>query len=111
MKTGFTRRDFLKLAGTMTATAALPEYFTQIFAAGLERMAATTRVVWLQGQSCSGESISLLNSVDPSPADLLTRYISLVIHQNIMPRRDKLCGHSKACKPTIISRHRRGNSA
>ncbi|NLK42021.1 MAG: hydrogenase small subunit [Planctomycetes bacterium] len=83
MKTGFTRRDFLKLAGTMTATAALPEYFTQIFAAGLERMAATTRVVWLQGQSCSGESISLLNSVDPSPADLLTRYISLVIHQNI----------------------------
>lgn len=30
MKTGFTRRDFLKLAGTMTATAALPEYFTQV---------------------------------------------------------------------------------
>ena len=28
-------------------------------------------------------SLSLLNSVDPSPADLLTRYISLVIHQNI----------------------------
>lgn len=79
----FTRRDFLKLAGLLTASAALPESFTQLFAAGLENMATTTRVVWLQGQSCSGESISLLNSTDPDPADLLTRYITLAVHQNI----------------------------
>ena len=82
MNTGFTRRDFLKLAGALTAAAALPEHFTELFAAGLEKMATTMRVVWVQGQSCSGESISLLNSIDPNPADLLTRYISLVIHQN-----------------------------
>jgi hydrogenase small subunit len=54
-----------------------------VFAAGLEKMAGLTRIVWLQGQSCSGDSISLLNSIDPEPADLLTRYISLVLHQNI----------------------------
>ena len=83
MKTLFSRRDFLKLAGILTSSAALPEHFIQLFAAGLEQLAGTTKVVWLQGQSCSGESISLLNSIDPDPADLLTRYITLVIHQNI----------------------------
>lgn len=83
MKTAFSRRDFMKLAGMLTASAALPKHLTEVLAAGLERLAESTRVVWLQGQSCSGESISLLNSIDPNPADLLTRYITLVIHQNI----------------------------
>jgi Ni,Fe-hydrogenase I small subunit len=27
--------------------------------------------------------VSLLNSVDPDPANLLTRYITLVLHQTI----------------------------
>jgi hydrogenase small subunit len=83
MKTVFSRREFMKLAGLLTASAALPEQFTRLFAAGLERLAGTTKVVWLQGQSCSGESVSLLNSVDPDPANLLTRYITLVLHQTI----------------------------
>lgn len=37
-------------------------------------------VVWLQGQSCSGCSVSLLNAEHPDPAALLTRYISLQFH-------------------------------
>ena len=79
----FSRRDFLKLAGILTASAALPDNFIQLFAEGLENLTGPTKVVWLQGQSCSGESVSLLNSTDPDPADLLTHYISLVVHQNI----------------------------
>jgi hydrogenase small subunit len=83
MKTPFTRRDFLKMGAVLAASASLPKSMANVFAAGLEKLANTTRVIWLQGQSCSGDSISLLNSIDPEPADLLTRYISLVIHQNI----------------------------
>lgn len=79
----FSRRDFLKLAGMLTASAALPNSLTQVFADGLEKMAVHTPVIWLQGQSCSGDSISLLNTCDPEPADLLTRYISLIMHQNV----------------------------
>lgn len=81
--TAFTRREFLKLGGMLAAFAALPGSFTKVFADGLEKLATTTKVLWLQGQSCSGESISLLNSVEPGPADLLTKYISLVLHQNV----------------------------
>jgi len=37
-------------------------------------------VIWLQGQSCSGCSVSLLNADHPDPATLLTRYLSLQFH-------------------------------
>jgi hydrogenase small subunit len=83
MKTPFTRRDFLKLGAILAASASLPKEMARVFAAGLQKLTGSTTVIWLQGQSCSGDSISLLNSIDPEPADLLTRYISLIIHQNI----------------------------
>jgi hydrogenase small subunit len=80
---GLNRRDFLKLGGMLAAYAALSSTYAEVFAKGLEKLATTTNVLWLQGQSCSGESISLLNSVEPGPEELLTKYISLVLHQNV----------------------------
>ncbi len=77
------RRDFLKLGAFLAASAALPAKYAAAFAEGLENMALHTPVIWLQGQSCSGDSVSLLNTTEPSPADLLTRYISLILHQNV----------------------------
>ena len=79
----FDRREFIKLGSLLAASAALPGGFARIFAAGLEKLTSNTPVLWIQGQSCSGDSVSLLNTQDPEPADLLTRYISLVFHQNI----------------------------
>jgi len=53
-------------------------------AGGLLRMAGgNPRVCWVQAQSCSGCSVSLLNSDHPGPLELLTQYISLVFHQNV----------------------------
>jgi hydrogenase small subunit len=83
MKKTFTRRDFLKLGAAIAASASLPNHMAAVFAAGMEKLLGKTQVIWLQGQSCSGDSISLLNSIDPEPADLLTRYINLAIHQNV----------------------------
>ncbi len=81
---GFTRRDFLKLGGMLAAAAGLGRLETRALAAGLESIAAgATRVVWLEGLSCSGCSVSLLNTERPGPAELLTRYISLVYHATI----------------------------
>jgi hydrogenase small subunit len=77
------RRDFLKLGAFLAASASLPGKFATVFAEGLENMALHTPVVWLQGQSCTGDSVSLLNTLDPDPAGLLTRYISLVLHQTV----------------------------
>ncbi|MBU0754818.1 MAG: hydrogenase small subunit [Planctomycetes bacterium] len=78
-----TRRDLLKLAGILAAGVALPGKSVELFAAGLEKLTSTQRVLWLQGQSCSGCSVSLLNTMNPGPVSLLTQFISLVAHQNV----------------------------
>jgi len=79
-----TRRDFLgfsaKLAALMKlGTSAIPK-----IAGALESLGGETPpVLWLQAQSCSGCSVSLLNSEDPGPAELLTRYLSLKFHSTL----------------------------
>ncbi|MBD3220048.1 hydrogenase small subunit [bacterium] len=80
----YTRRDFLRISGLLAAAAGLSSLQARAVAAGLERLAdGLPRVAWIQGQSCSGCSISLLNSEQPGPAKLITEYISLVFHQNL----------------------------
>lgn len=41
-------------------------------------------VIWLQGQGCTGCSVSLLNNVNPSIADVLLKIISLEYHPTVM---------------------------
>ncbi len=77
------RRDFLKLGGILAAAAGMGGN-ASLFAEGLERLAkGNVKVLWIQGQSCSGCSVSLLNSDSPDALELLTRYISLVFHQTV----------------------------
>ena len=40
-------------------------------------------VLWLQGQCCSGCSVSLLNSESVTPVKLITHYICLAFHQTL----------------------------
>lgn len=80
----FSRRDFMKLGALFAAGMhSLGQDSSEIFAAGLEKLVTTTRVIWIQGQSCTGDSVSLLNSINPGPVDLLTQYMSLVSHQTL----------------------------
>ncbi len=79
-----TRRDFLKISTTIVAGAGLAAANTNALAAGLEKLSrGNVRVAWLEGLSCSGCSVSLLNTEQPAPLELLTDYISLVYHQTI----------------------------
>jgi hydrogenase small subunit len=78
------RRSFLELSARLGALMGFSACATPQLAGALEEMASgATPVLWLQGQSCSGCSISLLNTENPGPAALLTEYINLVFHQTI----------------------------
>ncbi|MBF0197087.1 MAG: hydrogenase small subunit [Planctomycetes bacterium] len=78
------RREFLEMGRALAAGGALSSFFVEAFADGLEKIEAqAVKVLWLQAQSCSGCSVSLLNSMDPGPVDLVTRFISLQLHQSI----------------------------
>lgn len=78
------RREFLKIMGGTTAAIAFPGVIIQGCKRALERASARTPVIWIQAQSCSGCSVSLLNSLDPDIATVVTQYISLNFHQTLM---------------------------
>ena len=78
------RRDFLKIMGGTTAALAFPGIILQGCRKALEKASARTNVIWIQAQSCSGCSVSLLNKFDPGIAAVITEYISLNYHQTIM---------------------------
>lgn len=75
------RRDFLKLAGASGVLAALPLDMINKALGGN----GDPRVIWLQGQSCTGCSVSLLNAVKITTIDdILLNYINLEYHSTLI---------------------------
>ena len=48
-----TRRELMKLGGFPAVGAALPGEAAAVFAHGAQRLLSTTRIAWIQAQSCS----------------------------------------------------------
>ena len=80
---GFSRRDFMKWAGSMTAALSLPASFTPLAAKAAE-VANRIPVVWLHMAECTGCSESLLRSDAPTIDSLIFDYISLDYHETVM---------------------------
>ncbi|QKF64742.1 hydrogenase small subunit [Campylobacter corcagiensis] len=80
---GFTRRDFMKWAGAMTAAIGLPSVFAPSVARAAE-LADRLPVIWLHMAECTGCSESLLRVDTPSIDSLIFDYISLEYHETIM---------------------------
>jgi hydrogenase small subunit len=79
MATKLSRRDFIRLcagsAAAISLTGFLAPYMQEAVAAG-----TAPPVIWVQGASCTGCSISLLNTVHPDIQEVLTKIISLKYH-------------------------------
>jgi len=82
----FNRRDFVKLCTGTVAGFGVSQMFHPAIRDALADAAsdARPRVLWLAGQSCTGCSVSLLNTTHPGIADLLLKIISLNYHSTIM---------------------------
>jgi hydrogenase small subunit len=78
------RRDFLQLGAKFAAVMGFSRMGAPLFADALTSLGnGTAPVLWLQGLSCSGCSVSLLNGDPISPDRLITRYISLAYHPTL----------------------------
>jgi len=78
------RRSFLELSTKLCAVMGLAASAIPRLAEAAEELASgNAPVLWLQGQSCSGCSISLLDAEAISPVQLITRYINLSFHQTL----------------------------
>jgi hydrogenase small subunit len=87
---GITRRDFLKYCGVSAAALGL----SSLDLIRLEEALANPggpQVIWLQGSSCTGCSMSFLNFINPATGadptdagDILLNHIDLLYHPNLM---------------------------
>jgi hydrogenase small subunit len=82
-----TRRDFIKFCGISAAAIGLSATDIGLLEQALANPSAPS-VIWLQGASCTGCSVSFLNRISSSApytsADVLISSINLVYHPNIM---------------------------
>lgn len=78
------RRDFLKLGSGLAVMMGLSNTMVAKIADGLESLVSTQApVIWIQGLSCSGCSVSTMNTTSPGPVELLTDYLSLLCHSTL----------------------------
>ncbi|MBF0119489.1 MAG: hydrogenase small subunit [Desulfobacterales bacterium] len=95
MNKEFNRRNFIKifgasavgigLAGGLNSTGAAESLNVEKVLPVLEKIVEDRQpVIWFQGAGCTGCSVSLLNTVHPDIAEVLTKIISLEAHQTVM---------------------------
>ena len=61
----YSRREVLKLGALLAAGLGLDSTYSVVFADGLQKISTgEAKVLWLQGMSCTGCSVSLLNSTN-----------------------------------------------
>lgn len=79
-----TRRQFLKLFGSSAAGAAITSVYNPLIAQALASGDGKPAVIWLQGSGCNGCSVSVLNTVHPTIAEVLLNVVSMRYHPTIM---------------------------
>lgn len=80
----YTRRELLQAGAFLAAQLGLGRSHIAAFAEGLSKIASKQeRILWLQGMSCTGCSVSFLNADAPNALEILTDIISLVYHPTL----------------------------
>ncbi len=80
----FTRREFLKKCGQIALAIGASPFIAKDLAYAFQRIAnEDVKVIFLQGQSCSGCSVSLLYGDSPEMVYVITKIIDTQFHPNI----------------------------
>jgi hydrogenase small subunit len=77
------RRSFLKYCSALGAMMAVPATMTPRIAAALESDNRPP-VIWMEFQSCTGDTESLLRANRPSVGELILDHLSLDYHETVM---------------------------
>lgn len=83
-KTGVSRRSFLKVFTGTAAGIGISQVFNPALVRALTKALEKHPVLWIQGQGCTGCSVSILNSVEPSIADVILKVINLEFLPTVM---------------------------
>lgn len=100
-----TRREFLKLCSASAVGLGISQLYIPKVVEALAQAAGSPSVIWIQGASCTGCSISLLNTTHPTIAEVLLKIIRLQYHPTVMAS----AGEMAISYKDIISEKMRGN--
>lgn len=81
---GVSRREFLQYCTAVSATLALPQTFAPQIAEALENEDTRPSVIWMEFQSCSGDSEAILRSGRPKIGDIVLDVLSIDYMEVIM---------------------------
>jgi len=90
---GVSRRDFIKFCTATTAALALPMSFIPKVAEALEGQRPP--VIWVEYQSCSGDSEAFLRANAPTAAEIILETISLEYSEVVMAAAGHLAEDAK----------------
>ena len=80
---GVSRRDFMKFCSAMSAALALPAAFAPRIAQALDEVKRPT-LVWMEFQSCTGDTEALLRASNPTVAQIVLDILSIDYAETIM---------------------------
>lgn len=80
---GVSRRDFMKFCSAMSAALALPATFAPKIAQALDEVKRPT-LVWMEFQSCTGDTEALLRASAPTVAEIVLDILSVDYAETIM---------------------------
>ena len=80
---GVSRRDFMKFCSATAAALALPPAFGAKIAQALDEVKRPT-LVWMEFQSCTGDTEALLRASNPTAAEIILDILSVDYAETIM---------------------------
>ena len=97
------RRNFLQLAAGAAAGTVVTKYTADIGAAFEQVTEGDLEVVWLQGQSCTGCTISVLQGQYPSLEEVLSEFrLDVTFHPTIMPEAGEPAIDAMSDEPDVL---------
>ncbi len=98
-----TRRNFLRLVGTTAAGGVISQHSTEIARALQEATEGPKDVVWFQGQSCTGCTISTLQAEYPTLEGALEAFrLNVTFHPTVMAEHGEGAIESMSDDPDIL---------
>jgi hydrogenase small subunit len=92
---GVSRREFLQYCTAVSATLALPQTFAPQIAEALENEDTRPSVIWMEFQSCSGDSEAILRSGRPKIGEIVLDVLSVDYMEVIMAASGHLAEEAK----------------
>ncbi|WEL17152.1 Ni,Fe-hydrogenase I small subunit [Halorhabdus sp. SVX81] len=98
-----TRRGFLQFAGGASAGTIIAEHVGEVQAALQQVTEGDREVVWLQGQSCSGCTISMLQSPHPALEDVISEFrVAVTFHPTLMTEAGEAALDALSTDPDVL---------